>query len=61
MLTALSAAAMRGRILADTEEVTGPNPVSPTKKALVSHPFSPLGARLALESIDLSAKLSAIA
>jgi hypothetical protein len=29
-LTALSAAAMRGRILADTEEVTGSNPVSPT-------------------------------
>ena len=40
-LDTLSAAAMRRRILADTEEVTGSNPVSPTKKALVSHPFHP--------------------
>ena len=29
-LNTLSAAAMGGRILADTEEVTGSNPVSPT-------------------------------
>ena len=55
-LTALSAAAMRGRILADTEEVTGSNPVSPTKKALVSHPFATLCRRLAPRSVDLSAK-----
>jgi hypothetical protein len=41
----------------DTEEVTGSNPVSPTKKALVSHPFATLRARLALGSVDLSAKL----
>jgi hypothetical protein len=58
-LTALSAAAMRGRILADTEEVTGSNPVSPTKKALVSHPFCDLARACALGSVDLSAKLSA--
>ena len=40
----------------DTEEVTGSNPVSPTKKALVSHPFYGLAARVALGSIDFSAK-----
>ena len=45
-------AAVHGqRFCPDTEEVTGSNPVSPTKKALVSHPFSPLGARLALERL----------
>jgi len=32
-LDTLSAAAMRRRILADTEEVTGSNPVSPTSNA----------------------------
>jgi hypothetical protein len=37
-LATLGAAVKRGRILADTEEVTGSNPVSPTKMALVSHP-----------------------
>jgi hypothetical protein len=55
-LDTLSAAVKRGRILADTEEVTGSNPVSPTKKALVSHPFATLCRRLAPRSVDLSAK-----
>ena len=41
----------------DTEEVTGSNPVSPTKKALVSDLFSSLGAGLTPGSVDLSAKL----
>jgi hypothetical protein len=41
-LATLGAAVKRGRILADTEEVTGSNPVSPTKKALVSYPFCDL-------------------
>jgi hypothetical protein len=43
----------------DTEEVTGSNPVSPTMKALVSDPLAALTPRLALGSVDLSAKLSA--
>jgi hypothetical protein len=43
--------------ITDTEEVTGSNPVSPTKKALVSGQFATLRARLALGSVDLSAKL----
>jgi hypothetical protein len=43
----------------DTEEVTGSNPVSPTKKALVSEPFCDLARACALGSVDLSAKLSA--
>jgi hypothetical protein len=45
--------------ITDTEEVTGSNPVSPTMKALVSDPFGALTPRLALGSVDLSAKLSA--
>jgi hypothetical protein len=45
--------------LADTEEVTGSNPVWPTKKALVRDPFRALSPRLALGSADLSAELSA--
>jgi hypothetical protein len=45
--------------LSDTEEVTGSNPVSPTMKALVSDPFAAVPPRLALRSVDLSAKLSA--
>jgi hypothetical protein len=49
-------AAVHGqRFCPDTEEVTGSNPVSPTKKALVSHPFATLPARVALGSVDLSA------
>jgi hypothetical protein len=47
----------RQRLCPDTEEVTGSNPVSPTKKALASGPFATLRARLALGSVDLSAKL----
>ena len=53
-LATLCAAVQRGRILADTEEVTGSNPVSPTMKALVSDPFAALTPRLALGSVDLS-------
>jgi hypothetical protein len=45
--------------MTDTEEVTGSNPVSPTMKALVSGPLAALTPRLALGSVDLSAKLSA--
>ena len=43
----------------DTEEVTGSNPVSPTKKALVSHPFCDLARACGGWIVDLSAKLSA--
>jgi hypothetical protein len=41
--------------ITDTEEVTGSNPVSPTKKVLVSHPFCDLARACALGSVDLSA------
>jgi NAD(P)-dependent dehydrogenase (short-subunit alcohol dehydrogenase family) len=42
--------------ITDTEEVTGSNPVSPTRKALFSHMSATVHARLALGSVDLSAR-----
>jgi hypothetical protein len=45
--------------ITDTEEVTGSNPVSPTKKALVSHPFCDLARACGGWIVDLSAKCRA--
>ena len=52
-LDTLSAAAMRRRILADTEEVTGSNPVSPTSNTPGPPCFC---ARFGAGMVDLSAK-----